>query len=425
MPIKNLIRDLVIGRKEFIESQSDFKKVLFSGQFAIINIIIFLLYATVQIVQGGYLTAFVICGAIALLVYSIICHRWSQHMRANYILLPSINVTYYLLASSESSGTGLSLYFIATVIAAFAVANYEQRLFSILFAIFSYILFVFAYFVDFSFLPRREHSADMILFSHIINFTAMLPASALAIYMMISINHYNTLQSLESKKLLIKTNAELDRFVYSTSHDLRAPITSVLGLIDITSRSNSAEEKSQYLGMMKERLNSLDNFIKDVTDYSRNNRLSINRERFKLHEMAMEIWEGLKYKPEAENINFELDMAEQLEVNADKKRMAIVLNNLLSNAIRYHDRRKEQKFIRISHQVNGKGFYLKVEDNGQGIAPEHHNKIFDMFYRGNESSKGSGLGLYIVKETMVKLSGTINVQSKPRIGSTFTAKFPY
>lgn len=75
--------------------------------------------------------------------------------------------------------------------------------------------------------------------------------------------------------------------------------------------------------------------------------------------------------------------------------------------------------------MNGYGFYLKVEDNGQGISPEYHQRVFDMFYRANEQSKGSGLGLYIVKETLDKLSGSIHLESAPGVGSTFTVRLPY
>ena len=71
-----------------------------------------------------------------------------------------------------------------------------------------------------------------------------------------------------------------------------------------------------------------------------------------------------------------------------------------------------------------KVFYLKVEDNGQGIATEYHARIFEMFYRANEQSKGSGLGLYIVKEALMKLSGTIQLESSPGIGSTFIVMLP-
>jgi signal transduction histidine kinase len=96
----------------------------------------------------------------------------------------------------------------------------------------------------------------------------------------------------------------------------------------------------------------------------------------------------------------------------------------MSNAIRYHDQSKERQFIRLSCETKDKVFYLRVEDNGQGIAREYHTRIFDMFFRANEQSKGSGLGLYIVKEALMKLSGTIQLESDPGIGSTFIVKLP-
>ena len=74
--------------------------------------------------------------------------------------------------------------------------------------------------------------------------------------------------------------------------------------------------------------------------------------------------------------------------------------------------------------MNGRIAYIKVEDNGQGIASEYHSKIFDMFFRANEQSKGTGLGLYIVKEALMKLSGSIHLESKPGVGSTFTIMLP-
>ena len=303
--------------------------------------------------------------------------------------------------------------------------NYKQRLLSILFVVFTYILFVLAYFVDFSLLPKRDYSADYILLNIVVNFTIALPASVMAIYLMISLNHYNSLQLVENNRLLVKANSELDRFVYSTSHDLRAPLSSVLGLIDIAERSGNPVDVNRYLGLMRDRVHSLDKFIKDITDYSRNNRLGVTREVINLHELANEVWDTLKYTPEAQHIHFKMEIPKDIEVTSDKNRLRIILSNLISNSIRYHDGRKEEKFIRMCHQMNGKGYYLKVEDNGQGIHPDYHTKIFDMFYRANEKSKGSGLGLYIVKETLTKLSGTIHLDSAPGVGTVFTLKLPY
>jgi signal transduction histidine kinase len=262
------------------------------------------------------------------------------------------------------------------------------------------------------------------MFNIIVNFSVALPATVMSVYLLININHYNALQLVERNEQLKKTNTELDRFVYSTSHDLRAPLTSLMGLINITTECNDPQEFRRYLGMMKDRVHSLDKFIKDITDYSRNNRLEISHEKVKLVALAEEVWESLKFSPEAKRITFHIDISDEIIVDSDKNRLKVIISNLVSNAIRYHDERKEQQYIRLHAELRDRVFYLKVEDNGQGIAEEYHSRIFDMFYRANEQSKGSGLGLYIVKEALMKLSGTIDLISAPGIGSTFIVKLP-
>jgi len=152
--------------------------------------------------------------------------------------------------------------------------------------------------------------------------------------------------------------------------------------------------------------------------------LEIVSECVNIATMGEEIWESLRHSDDAKGIAFIIDLPKDLAVMNDGKRLRIVLSNLISNAIRYHDQRKENKYIKIYHHTSGSSFSLHIEDNGQGIAPEVHSKVFDMFYRGNESSLGSGLGLYIVKETLEKLSGTIQLSSTPKIGSTFSISVP-
>jgi signal transduction histidine kinase len=398
MRFKKRVRDLIIGEDKFIESYGEFKQAMLSGQFAMIGILLCLVYLIFDIVLGEYRNIPVFLGAIILLGISIRIHRRGDHCLANYFLLPTINITLYLLAASESPNTGAFIFFIVNSIAAFAVFNYKKRLVSILFAVFTYVLFVLAYFVDYSPLPERIYNDETLMFFVVLNFSAALPTAVMAVYLLISLNHHNALQLVENNNLLTKTNTELDRFVYSTSHDLRAPLTSVMGLINITERSQSPEDVAKYLGMMRDRVLSLDRFIKDITDYSRNNRLEIKKEKVNIYSLAHEVWENLKYSPEAENIRFEVDVPTDLTIESDRNRLQVIIGNLMSNAVRYHDSRKREQYIRLHYQVSGRVFCIKVEDNGQGIDREYHSKIFEMFYRANEKSKGSGLGLYIVKE---------------------------
>lgn len=424
MSLKKRVRNIIIGEDRYIESWGEYKQVMLSGHFALIGILLCLVYMLFDFSSGNYVSIPVFVTAIFFLALSIFIHRQGDHGLANYFMLPTINITVYLFAASESPNTGAFMFFIVVAVAAFAVFNYKERLVSILFAVFTYILFALAYFIDFSIMPKREYTEEMLLFHVVVNFTVALPATTMGVYLLISLNHYNAIQLVQSNEMLTKTNSELDRFVYSTSHDLRAPLSSVLGLINIADRTENLQDVKRYLSMMKDRVHSLDKFIRDITDYSRNNRLEIVREKVNLSEMAHEIWDSLKFAPEAERINFQVEIPRDAVVESDKNRLRVIMGNLISNAIRYHDLAKTERFIKLQHQMNGKVFYLRVEDNGQGIAPEYHSRIYDMFYRGNEQSKGSGLGLYIVKEALVKLSGSIHLESAPGKGSIFTVKLP-
>jgi signal transduction histidine kinase len=422
--MKNLGRDLIIGKNNYIESWCEFKQVMLSGQYILISMILGFFYMMLDLAHGTYETLPVLLLAETLFFAALYLHRKGNHCSANYFLFPTLTITIYLFSASESPNTGLFILFLPIVLGAFAVFDYRMRLISIFISCGVYALFSLAYFTDFSVLPVRNYSEEEILVNIIVNFSVALPASVLAIYLMIRMNHYNALQLVESNKLLKKTNEELDRFVYSTSHDLRAPLSSVLGLVNLAQTNSNNSETQQYLGMMKERVHALEFFIKEITDFSRNNRVRVYREEVNLAEMANSIWETLRYASEAQGIEFKLDFPTDLVVNTDKTRLQVVLSNLISNAIRYHDASKAIRYICVKHHVTPQSFCITVEDNGQGIDPEYQKKVFDMFYRANESSQGSGLGLYIVKETLAKLSGSIQLESVPNTGSAFHVILP-
>jgi signal transduction histidine kinase len=397
---------------------------MLSGQFALLAIVLSIFYIIGDLSQGIQYTYLVYTGGITIFSYSIFLHRQGRSWLANYFLLPFANLMVYLMASSETSNTGTFVFFITVTLAAFAVLGYEQRLLSTFFLAFTFLLFVLAYFVNFSVLPLRHYSDDMVLMNMVVNFALALPASVMCVYWQVTYNHYNMRKLAASNSLLTKANAELDRFVYSTSHDLRAPLASVLGLINVVHTTQHPDEVKKYLGMMKERVHTLDKFIKDITDYSRNNRLEVTRENVNVKHVVEEIWEMLKYAPEAENIFMQIDLPSELCLDTDRSRLKVILSNLISNSIRYHDSAKQNKYIRLRYQKAANYFYLMVEDNGQGIDPQFHHRIFDMFFRANEGSKGSGLGLYIVKESLEKLSGSIQLESKPGVGTIFKVALP-
>lgn len=232
-------------------------------------------------------------------------------------------------------------------------------------------------------------------------------------------------EELELKNAqLAKTNEELDRFVYSASHDMRAPLSSLLGLIHLSEKTDRPEEVGLFLQMMKDRIKTMEGFIKEVTDYSRNTRLDLATSSVNLEKLVQEVVQTLAYAVVNEKVRIDIQINTQLEISTDPNRLKVIINNLLSNAYKYHNFDQTDPFIFIGAIQKGDHIIITVKDNGLGIAPEHHTRIFDMFYRASESSEGSGLGLYIVKETLDKLEGSISVQSSIGKGSEFTVTLP-
>lgn len=231
-------------------------------------------------------------------------------------------------------------------------------------------------------------------------------------------------QLKEQNSELIKLNEELDRFVYSVSHDLRAPIASVLGLINLAKMEDDFEEVKKYLDMKEEALQRLDTFIQDIIDYSRNKRLNLELEGVDMEKMVHEVLDNYRYLNKNANIRKSIVMEPGFKITTDKRRLTVVLNNLISNAIRYSDLNKADPFIEINAHQNASGYVISVRDNGQGIEQEQIENIWNMFYRANRESTGSGLGLYILKETLEKMSGRVEVESKYGEGTTFNVYLP-
>lgn len=223
---------------------------------------------------------------------------------------------------------------------------------------------------------------------------------------------------------LAKTNEELDRFVYSASHDMRAPLSSLLGLINISEKTRDVDELHLHLNMMKGRIKTMEGFIKEVTDYSRNVRLGLALQEVDLETLIREVTNSLAYMSTGKNIRIDIDIPEKISLLTDPNRLAVILNNLTSNAYKYHRLDQADPYIRFTALRKQHQVLICVEDNGIGISDDYHRKIFDMFFRASVQSEGSGLGLYIVQETLTKLNGTIQVNSVPGLGSTFTVTLP-
>lgn len=221
---------------------------------------------------------------------------------------------------------------------------------------------------------------------------------------------------------LLKTNSEMDHLVYSISHDLRAPIASALGLIEI-SKIETDPEKLKYYETLKEAcLRRLDNFIFDILNYLKNNRLEIEISPVIIKEEILNSIEmNSVYN---ENVAVAIDCDYEGEFHTDKNRLRMILNNIISNAFRYSKASHNDKNVNIKVKNLSPNIEISIADNGVGINKEYIDKIFDMFFKTDEKTKGSGLGLYITKEAITKIQGTITVWSEKGVGSIFTITLP-
>jgi two-component sensor histidine kinase len=231
---------------------------------------------------------------------------------------------------------------------------------------------------------------------------------------------------LAKNEELNKINSELDRFVYSVSHDLRAPLSSLLGLIKICNDlvpNNDAGVKN-ILEMMQLSVNKLDVFIGAILDYSRNSRKEILPSYIDFNKIIQDVRESLNHVKTEHEYVMQIDIKEDSPFYSDEHRIAVILNNLISNAMKYLDAKKKECFIRISVLADVEKCQLTIEDNGIGIDRPSQQKVFEMFYRAAETSTGSGLGLYIVKETIQKLNGSIKLDSELSKGTKIQIELP-
>lgn len=231
--------------------------------------------------------------------------------------------------------------------------------------------------------------------------------------------------SLDTKILLEKKNdelkkayAELDKLVFSTAHDITGPLSNIMGLVTLIRLED--ENTAEYVNLIERTAKKLKMLARDVLSFHRNKRTRIVRHNVRLNQLVGSVLKEHEFYENAQHISYEINIIQDEPVYTDKARLRFILNNLISNAIKYQDAQKETQLIGISAVIRNGKLKLEVYDNGIGIDPSHLSQIFDIYYRGNNNSNGTGIGLYIVKEAIDLLGGEIAVNSQLNEGTRFT-----
>jgi signal transduction histidine kinase len=180
----------------------------------------------------------------------------------------------------------------------------------------------------------------------------------------------------------------------------------------------------EYLGLIQNSVLRLDETIQEILEYSRNARLEVNIETFNIEEMVQEIFEDLKYTSLNE-VNFSMDNDGSSYIETDKSRLNTVLKNIIGNSVKYKKANSNDCYVTLSIKRFEQFMEITVSDNGEGISAKSISRIFEMFYRGTSTSVGTGLGLYITKEILIKLQGTISASSEFGVGTIITINLPY
>lgn len=233
-------------------------------------------------------------------------------------------------------------------------------------------------------------------------------------------------QLVSQNQELVKINKELDSLVYSISHNIRSPLSSVLGVVNIARLDPVKEPEvvDHYFELIEGSVKKLDKTLREILNYSQNLRTEPELEEVQLGPLVDECMSKLSYIRGYDTIVKEVNIIQEVPFYSDSHRLSAILSNLISNALMFADLSKEKSMVRISVNVNPAFAEFVIADNGVGIAEQQLPNIFRMFFRASERSEGPGLGLYIAKEMVDRLRGSIHVESLRYEHTTVSLSIP-
>ncbi|HEX8548493.1 MAG TPA: PAS domain-containing sensor histidine kinase [Cytophagaceae bacterium] len=218
-------------------------------------------------------------------------------------------------------------------------------------------------------------------------------------------------------------NQELDTFIYRAAHDLKGPVASILGITNIAPLDVTDPIALQYFLMVQQCSEKLDKVLKHLREVAAIDKASKERKKLDLVHKVDTVLAELKNLPGFDKINIIKDLQQPEAFYGNAKMMRMIIYHLLDNSIKFK-RDGENPFIRIKLKEINNVLHIQVEDNGIGIKKKLHHKIYDMFFRANTSSEGSGLGLYMVKTFVKSMRGEITMKSVEKKGTSFSIMIP-
>jgi signal transduction histidine kinase len=227
---------------------------------------------------------------------------------------------------------------------------------------------------------------------------------------------------MEQNLALTSMNERVNKFAYSVTHDLRAPISSLTGLVSVLERETDIDQIPIYTRMMRESLELQDKYIREVLATVQNQTIKTD-EVCNLGDLVNDMTSQNGFFAHGKKVNFLCELqVNELKCNiADLK---VVFNNLISNAVKYADFSKPEQWIKVRSYQKDEQCIIEIEDNGLGIKTEQKGSIFNKFFKSGLNRKSMGLGLYFTKQAIEEMNGTIIVKSLLGKGTSFIVSLP-
>jgi signal transduction histidine kinase len=228
----------------------------------------------------------------------------------------------------------------------------------------------------------------------------------------------------DKHKELIAAYKDLDRFVYSVSHDLRSPLMGILAIAQLIEKEQNLKEIHTLIYYVQKNVGKLDEFIRNLLEYYRVKRGELTLRPIRFQKLMDDLSSMYVADTLTQRIKLDVKVEQSGEFISDPMVIMVVLQNLLSNAIKYQKENGVDRFVKLSADIKNNFAIIRVEDNGIGIEAEYQDKVFDMFFRASSQGLGSGIGLYNTKHALDKLDGTIKLHSVLGEGSLFEVTIP-
>jgi|GEM_PF-87290 len=217
---------------------------------------------------------------------------------------------------------------------------------------------------------------------------------------------------------------ELNKFAYSVSHDIRGPLAGILGAINLANEIKDVDEMKEMLFLMKKSVKKMDAYVLSMHDYYNLQRGELKITKIDFKKLIGEFKSIYSVLSKVSGVRFDTNISQDGIFRSDYAPLRLIFNNLLSNAFKYQDRNSKNKSVEMIVEVAKSAATIYIKDTGIGILGSHIGEIFNLFFRSNSLEVGSGFGLYNVKSAIIKLNGTIEVQSILHQGTTFTITIP-